>query len=220
MLFVLFGIYLSIWAFTTASYYVCSMWISTKVCAALLLFNERDNIFSLSGMSSTSMNLLLHWISSLAILGHFIRGQLQGSRSRVQCGALAWHATCSVEREDLKLCKWNGVQGKRLEVSLCAVLGFLLIVWRVSADDPPLWILATSGMLTFKKQPKMSFLILQLGSILFCSLEYSCVHLSRRFRLALNSQFSCLSLLSAWITDVGQNIQFDQVFFYKILLSF
>lgn len=158
--------------------------------------------------------------AALQILGHFIRGQLQGSRSRVQCGALAWHATCSVEREDLKLCKWNGVQGKRLEVSLCAVLGFLLIVWRVSADDPPLWILATSGMLTFKKQPKMSFLILQLGSILFCSLEYSCVHLSRRFRLALNSQFSCLSLLSVWITDVGQNIQFDQVFFYKILLSF
>lgn len=90
----------------------------------------------------------------------------------------------------------------------------------ISVDDPPLWILVTSGMLTFKTQPKMSFLISQLGSILFCFLECSCVHLSCRFRLALNSQFSCLSLLSAWITNEGQNIQFDQEFSYKILLSF
>lgn len=122
------------------------------------------------------------------------------------------------EREDLELCTWGGEQ--KSEVSHCAILGFLLMVWRVSVDDPPLWILAASGMLTFRTQPKMSFLISQLGSILFCFLECSCVHLSCRFRLALNSQFSCLSLLSAWITDEGQNIQFDQEFFYKILLFF
>lgn len=61
----------------------------------------------------------------------------------------------------------------------------------------------------------MSFSISQVGSVLFCSWECSYVHLSCRSRLALNSQFSRLSLLRAWITGVGQNIQFDPVFFIK-----
>lgn len=42
----------------------------TEVCAALLLPNERDNIFLLFGMSSTSMNLLLYWVN-LANTGLF-----------------------------------------------------------------------------------------------------------------------------------------------------
>lgn len=171
-------------------------------------------------MKETTYFYYLEWVpqvwiycytgsAALQILGHFIRGQLQGSWSRVQCGALAWHVQGYMfswkGRPRALQMEW-GAGEQRLEVSLCAVLGFLLMVWRVSADYPPLWILATSGMLTFKKQPKMSFWIFQFGSILFCSLECSCVHLSCRFRMALNSQFSCLSLLSAWITDVGQNI--------------
>lgn len=61
-----FGVSLNIWTFTIAFYCVCSANNPTEVWSASLLPNARDNIFLVSGMTSRSMNLLLHWVTSLA----------------------------------------------------------------------------------------------------------------------------------------------------------
>lgn len=45
---------------------MCSANNPTEVWSASLLPNARDNIFLVSGMTSRSMNLLLHWVTSLA----------------------------------------------------------------------------------------------------------------------------------------------------------
>lgn len=103
--------YLNIYYSFLTMYVVCL--IHRSLCCFAIIFKETTDFYYLEWVP-------LLWTycytgsTALQTLSHFIRGQLPGSRGRVQCGALAWRVQgfmCSRQHCNKTDSVWKGRPG-------------------------------------------------------------------------------------------------------------